>query len=76
MEAEHEAIPKSLEESLEIHKTSSAKLDSLAETIERANSPKERNLERLIGFALAICASLAAALIWWFVTGSFPILKS
>jgi hypothetical protein len=76
MEAEHEAIPNSLDESLKIIKVLRTQLSSLADNFERANSTKERNKERAIGFALGVCASLLAALAWWAMTGFWPALKS
>jgi len=76
MEAEHEAIPNSLAESLEINKALRAQLSSLADSFEKANSPKERNKERAIGFVLGVCASLLAALAWWGMTGFWPTLKT
>jgi hypothetical protein len=76
MEAEHDAIPNSLTESLEINKALRTQLSSLADSFERANSPRERNKERAIGFALGITASLIAAVVWWAATGQWPVLKS
>ena len=69
MEATHEAVPASLAESLEINRALRAQLGTLVESFEKANSPKERNKERLLGFALGVVASLIAALIWWAATG-------
>jgi hypothetical protein len=63
MEAEDEAIPESLAESLEINKALRVQLGSLAANFERANSPRERNKERAIGFALGVAASFFAALL-------------
>jgi hypothetical protein len=67
MEAEHEAIPKSLAESLENNIALRAQLGSLATRFEQVNSPRERNKERAIGFVLGVAASLVAALLWWAV---------
>lgn len=60
-EAEYEAIPSSLAESLEINKALRTQLASLATSFEKANSPLQRNKERFIGFALGIIASLLVA---------------
>ncbi len=68
MEAKHDAIPNTLAESLEINKILRTQLGSFAANFERVNSPKERNKERAVGFALGIAASLCAALIWWAAT--------
>lgn len=76
MEAEHDAIPNSLAESLEIIKALRAQLGTLAESFERANSPSARNKERAIGFILGVSASLVAALAWWAATGYFPTLRT
>ena len=67
MEAEHEAIPKSLAESLEHNQALRAQLSSLVMRFEQVNSPRERNKERAIGFILGVSASLVAALVWWAV---------
>ena len=42
MEAEHEAIPNSLAESLEINKSLRTQLTALADSFEKVNSPKAR----------------------------------
>jgi hypothetical protein len=76
MEAEHDAIPNSLAESLEINKALRTQLSLLADSFERANSPRERNKERAIGFALGITASLIAALVWWAAISQWPVLKT
>lgn len=76
MEAEHEALPKSFAESLDINRGLRAQLGALATNFEKANSPNARYKERAIGFALGITASLFAAAIWWFATGFWPALKS
>ena len=68
MEAKHEAVPNSLAESLEIDKALRTQLGSLVANFERVNSPKERNKERAVGFALGVAASLCAALVWWVAT--------
>jgi hypothetical protein len=65
MEAEMEALPESYAESLEINRSLRTQLGALAEKFESANSPKEKNKERAIGFALGVLASLVAALICW-----------
>ena len=76
MEAEHEAIPKSLAESLEINKALRTQLGSLAANFERANSPKERNKERAIGFILGVAASLFAASLWWAAATLWSVFKA
>ena len=73
MEAEHEAIPKTLVESLEINKALRVQVESLATILERAHSPHERNMERAIGFAIGVVASLVAALLWWTAATQLPI---
>lgn len=76
MEAEQEALPKSFMESLEINKGLREQLGALAVSFQKANSRGSKRKERAIGFALGVAASLSAAVIWWFVTGLWPILKS
>lgn len=75
MEAAQEVIPKSLEESLAMHKALRARFDLLADGFEKINSPKQRTKERAIGFALGVLASLLAAMIWWLATNQWPALK-
>jgi len=65
MEAEHEAIPRSLAESLEHNKALRNQLGTLATRFEQVNSLRERSKERAIGFVLGVAASLLAAVIWW-----------
>jgi|GEM_PF-1983634 len=76
MEAEHDALPKSYAESLEMNKALRSQLGSLASAFEKANSSRERNKERAIGFLLGVAASLVAALLWWVAAGHWVMLKS
>lgn len=76
MEAQHEALPKSYAESLEINRSLRAQIGALVANFERANSRTARSKERAIGFALGVAASLFAAAIWWLAAGYWPVLKA
>lgn len=67
MEAEHDAIPNSMAESLEHNRALRTQLGSLVARFEEINSPRARNRERGVGFLLGVAASLASALLWWAV---------
>lgn len=75
MEAEHELMPQTYAESLEIKRSLREQLGALAGSFERANSPAARIRERAIGFALGVIASLVAAVIWWLAAAQWPTLK-
>ena len=75
MEAEHELMPKTYAESLEINRALREQLGALAKSYELNNSTSARNQERAIGFALGIGASLVAALIWWLAATQWSALK-
>lgn len=75
MEAEHELMPKTYAESLEINRSLREQLGALAKSFERAHSPGARNRERVIGFVLGVGASLVAATVWWLATTQWPALK-
>lgn len=76
MEAEHEALPASYAESLEINKGLRSQIGVLAASFEAGNSATARNRERAIGFVLGVSASLVAAAIWWTAANLWPILKT
>lgn len=61
MEAEHDAIPNSLAESLEINKALREHLLSLTDSFEKANSRGQKYRELMMGFLCGILASLIAA---------------
>lgn len=71
-EAKMEALPATYLESLELNKSLRDQLGALADRFESANSPKEKNKERAIGFALGVLASLVAALICWGIAKFYP----
>lgn len=75
MEAEHDLMPKTYAESLEINRSLREQLGTLASSFERANSPGTRTRERAIGFALGVGASLLAAVIWRLATAQWPVLN-
>lgn len=76
MEAAQDALPMSFAESLEIVKMLRSQLGRLASEFEKANSSRERNKERAIGFGLGVVASLIAALLWWIAASHWVALKS
>ncbi len=76
LEAEHDALPKSFAESLDINRGLRAQLGTLAASFENANSRGARYKERAIGFLLGVAASLVAAAIWWLATEVWPILRT
>lgn len=76
IEAADDALPKSYAESLETIQGLRFQLGNLVSAFDTANSSKERNKERAIGFGLGILASLIAALVWWFAAGHWTVLKN
>lgn len=76
MEAEHEALPASYAESLEINKGLRAQIGALITSFEAVNSPTARKKERALGFFFGVFASLFAAALWWAAAILWPILKT
>jgi hypothetical protein len=75
MEAEHDALPQSFAESLEINRSLRAQLGALAASFESANSSTARNKERALGFVLGVVASLVAAALWMLAASHWPSLR-